>query len=209
VLARVETAVVTVDPDLRVRTANPAAEALLRRGDGLGLREGRVRARGARDDRALAEAARRAAAAARGGAAGLPVAPGDALLPVERGGGDDGPRPYRLGVFALPPAGDAAREAAGAPVLLLVDDPGRDGAGPAPSDEDLFARAFALTPAEARLAARLAAGASLTEAAEALGVTRNTARAQLRAVFDKADVHSQAGLVRLLHGARGLRLSPR
>lgn len=38
VLARVETAVMTVGPDLRLRSANPAAEELLRRGDGLELR---------------------------------------------------------------------------------------------------------------------------------------------------------------------------
>lgn len=208
ILARVETAVMTVGSDLRLRSANPAAEDLLRRGDGLRLREGRVHACSARDDRALAEAARRATATARAGTGGCRATTDDALLPIARGDGG-GPQPYRVSVFALPTGGDAAWEATGAPVLLLVDDPERDGARPAPSDKDLFTRAFGLTPAEARLAARLTAGASLTEAADALGVTRNTVRAQLRAVFDKVDAHSQSELVRLLHGARSLRLSLR
>jgi uncharacterized protein YhfF/DNA-binding CsgD family transcriptional regulator len=206
VLARVGTAVMTLGPGLRLRSANPAAEALLRRGDGLRLREGQLRARDPRDERAVAAAVAAASRRTTSGAVEGRGGPGDALLAVGRG--DDRP-PYRLGVFALP-GDDAAPTGrhADPSVLLLVGDPERD-AAPARSEEDLLARAFGLTPAEARLAARLAAGASLTEAADALGVTRNTARAQLRAVFDKAEVRRQGELVRLLHGARSLRLSPR
>jgi DNA-binding CsgD family transcriptional regulator len=204
VLARVETAVMTVGPDLRLRSANPAAEALLRRGDGLRLREGSLRVRRPRDEGALAAAV--AAATCGAGVAAGRGGRGDALLAIGR----DGDRPpYRLGVFALSDGQGAGRGRAADPsVLVLVDDPGRESV-PARSEEDLFARAFGLTPAEARLAVRLAAGASLTEAAAALGVTRNTARAQLRAIFDKAEVHRQGELARLLHNTRSLRLSPR
>ena len=52
--------------------------------------------------------------------------------------------------------------------------------------------------AEARLAAVLAEGMSLVEAAKALGIAHNTAKVQLRAVFAKTGVHRQAQLVALL-----------
>src|SRR5690606_33122681 len=55
-----------------------------------------------------------------------------------------------------------------------------------------------LTPAEARLAARLRFGLSLKEAAEELGISVNTARNQLKSVFEKLGVNRQADLVRHL-----------
>jgi DNA-binding CsgD family transcriptional regulator len=60
---------------------------------------------------------------------------------------------------------------------------------------------FQLTPTEANLAARLADGESLSGAAQALGVTHNTARAHLRAIFAKTGAHRQAQLVHLLRTA--------
>jgi DNA-binding CsgD family transcriptional regulator len=62
----------------------------------------------------------------------------------------------------------------------------------------LLARAFGLTPAEARLAALIAQGNSTEQAAEQLGIARVTARNQLRAVFAKTDTHRQSELVALL-----------
>jgi DNA-binding CsgD family transcriptional regulator len=61
-----------------------------------------------------------------------------------------------------------------------------------------FAQLFGLTPAEARLAARLAAGDSPAAVAEALGLSKHTIRVQLKALMDKTDTHRQAELVRLL-----------
>jgi DNA-binding CsgD family transcriptional regulator len=55
-----------------------------------------------------------------------------------------------------------------------------------------------LRPAEAKLAALIASGISLEAAAERLGVARDTARNQLKAVFTKTDTHRQAELVALL-----------
>ena len=57
---------------------------------------------------------------------------------------------------------------------------------------------FALSPAEARLASRLADGAGLDEAAAILGISRNTARSQLQAIYGKTGVNRQGDLVRLL-----------
>src|SRR3546814_10771525 len=50
---------------------------------------------------------------------------------------------------------------------------------------DLIRLAFGLTPAEARLAAQLKRGFALKEAAQALEISVNTARNQLKSIFDK------------------------
>lgn len=55
-----------------------------------------------------------------------------------------------------------------------------------------------LTPAEAALAQLLAQGRDLDEAAEALGVTRQTVRSRLRDVFIKTGICRQAALVERL-----------
>ena len=88
--------------------------------------------------------------------------------------------------------------------MLFVDDP-NDAGSTAP--KDLYTRAFRLTPAEARLAVHLASGASLTKTADEFGVTYNTVRAQLRAIFDKTETHRQSDLVRLLQRSSSLRIT--
>ncbi|MCU1717658.1 helix-turn-helix transcriptional regulator [Pseudomonas sp. 5P_3.1_Bac2] len=63
---------------------------------------------------------------------------------------------------------------------------------------EVMRQVFEFTPAEANLAMELANGMSLDEAAELLGIRRNTARTHLRAIFAKAGVTRQAELVRLV-----------
>ncbi|QRM57104.1 PAS domain-containing protein [Sinorhizobium sp. BG8] len=69
---------------------------------------------------------------------------------------------------------------------------------PAKSDWRVFSLAFRLTPAEARLAALLAIGEPLENAAETLGVTKETVRSRVKSIFQKTDTHRQAALVALL-----------
>lgn len=57
---------------------------------------------------------------------------------------------------------------------------------------------FGLTKAEARLAARLALGESLEQAAGALGISIGTARNQVKSIFGKTETSRQAELVALL-----------
>jgi DNA-binding CsgD family transcriptional regulator len=57
---------------------------------------------------------------------------------------------------------------------------------------------FGVTLAEARLTLKLLEGLSLTASAEALGVSRNTARTQLSSVFSKTNLNSQTQLVKLV-----------
>jgi DNA-binding CsgD family transcriptional regulator/PAS domain-containing protein len=64
--------------------------------------------------------------------------------------------------------------------------------------ETLLRSLFKLTPAEARLAAQLAAGEATEQAADDLGIAKETARNHLKAIFQKTDVHRQSELVALL-----------
>lgn len=66
---------------------------------------------------------------------------------------------------------------------------------PARPDWHLLIDAFDLTPAEARLAARLVTGETLEQVADELGVATGH---QLKSVFRKTDVNRQAELVALL-----------
>lgn len=84
-------------------------------------------------------------------------------------------------------------------VLVLVTDPDRQPA----SESRMFAGLYGLTNAEARLARVLAAGDSLKEAADQLGVAESTVKSQLKSIFAKTGTSRQAQLVRLI-----LRTSP-
>lgn len=73
--------------------------------------------------------------------------------------------------------------------------PDREAAGDA---SRMYRETFGLTPAEARLAALLKDGLSLKEAAAELGISVNTARNQIRSVFEKLGVNRQSDLIRHL-----------
>jgi DNA-binding CsgD family transcriptional regulator len=94
----------------------------------------------------------------------------------------------------LPVPGSARGPFLGARALMTFSPMVRQ----APCDPSLLARAFRLTPAEARLAALIAEGQSPEQAAEHLGITLLTARTHLRGVFAKTDTHRQSQLVALL-----------
>ena len=64
--------------------------------------------------------------------------------------------------------------------------------------EPMLHRVFDLTPAEARLARKLARGDSLEQVAQALDVKMTTARSQLAAIFAKTGTCRQAQLVAIL-----------
>jgi DNA-binding CsgD family transcriptional regulator/PAS domain-containing protein len=104
----------------------------------------------------------------------------------------EGKQPVVLRTF---PIHGAAREPfLGARALLTLTSIGAK----EPAPPALLAQAFALTPAEARLAVIIAQGATTEHAAEALGISRATARNQLKSVFAKTGMHRQSELVALL-----------
>jgi DNA-binding CsgD family transcriptional regulator len=59
-------------------------------------------------------------------------------------------------------------------------------------------RRYGFTATEARVAVALASGASLSEIARSLGMSRATARNHLKQILSKTDTHRQAQLVALL-----------
>ncbi len=61
---------------------------------------------------------------------------------------------------------------------------------------------FVLTAAEASLAKEIAAGRSLRDAAEVLGIRYETARSYLKSIFSKTDTHRQGELVARLIGEK-------
>jgi pimeloyl-ACP methyl ester carboxylesterase/DNA-binding CsgD family transcriptional regulator len=78
---------------------------------------------------------------------------------------------------------------------IAVVAPDREAAGDATR---MYRETFGLTPAEARLAAHLKDGYSLKEAAAKLNVSVNTARNQIKSVFEKLGVNRQSDLIRHL-----------
>ena len=102
-------------------------------------------------------------------------------------------RPIVIQMQTVPPA--ARSPFLGARAILLI----RDLDGSIAFDQALLAATFELTPAQARLAARLARGDSVEDAAEEAGVALATARNQLKSIFQKTGTHRQAELVALLH----------
>jgi DNA-binding CsgD family transcriptional regulator len=69
---------------------------------------------------------------------------------------------------------------------------------PLASNEQHMRELYALTAGEARLASCLLQGKSVDEAAAAMGITVNTARAYLKRIYNKTGVRRQPELVRLL-----------
>ncbi len=63
---------------------------------------------------------------------------------------------------------------------------------------DVVQAVFALSKAQTDMVRLIAKGMELSEAADALGVTKNTARTHLRRVYEKAGVNSQIELLRLV-----------
>lgn len=77
-------------------------------------------------------------------------------------------------------------------------------AGPMPAEKTFFSSVgdrFALTKAEKVLAYRLFAGGTLAEIASALGLSRETVRCQLHAIFLKTGTNRQGQLLSLMHQA--------
>ncbi|MSO75674.1 MAG: helix-turn-helix transcriptional regulator [Alphaproteobacteria bacterium] len=79
-------------------------------------------------------------------------------------------------------------------VLILISDPDREKSGIA---RDLRAL-YGLTPAEADVAVALAEGKTLDRVAEERGVSRETVRFQLKAIYAKTGTSRQAELARLV-----------
>ncbi|MEH6584785.1 MAG: helix-turn-helix transcriptional regulator [Halioglobus sp.] len=100
-----------------------------------------------------------------------------------------------LGLVARVVMSAAAVDGKSIPSLaIFISDPTQASEPP----RQVISRLFGFTPTEASLAMLLANGLTLDEASEQLGVSRNTTRTHLRAVFVKTGVSRQTGLVSLI-----------
>jgi DNA-binding CsgD family transcriptional regulator len=216
-LDRMPLAAILADRFGRAVWLNRPAEELVGRADGLRLRDGRIEATAGNGvstelRRLILGAAATAATDGNGAtrASAAAAANGhDLASAAEAGGLLQLPRPWPLrplSVMVTPLAApgriadtaldvDLARPTA----LILISDPER--AVQLPTDH--LARTFGLTGAEAKLAAALATGTSLTDYADAARITVGTARWYLKQALAKTGAHRQSELVRHVISAVG------
>lgn len=170
----------------RILYANRAAEEMVAGTDGLALVDGQLRAARSEENARL----RTLVGATASGEGRDPDVSGG-LLRVSR---PSGRRPYLLVVAPVRGPREAWLVLERPAAVVFVTDPERQ----IEPDADMLARAYGLTPAEIRMASRLTAGDSVTDAADVLGVTRETARTHLRNLLQKTDTHRQSELIALL-----------
>jgi DNA-binding CsgD family transcriptional regulator len=197
VLACLEIGVLTVDRLLRVSFVSPAAQRMIERGDGLRLNGDRLYARTACETRLLTTALNSLPPRSANDPPAANTAKASKVVTISRG--DEGAM-YRVVIAPLSTDETPAAQAAEAALFIdIIHEPDAD------EEAQFWQQEFLLTRAEARLAVQLMAGASLTQAADLLGVTHNTVRSQLRAIFEKTQARRQADLVRMLQSHRSLR----
>lgn len=185
VLDRLPSGVILLDKHARAVFTNRSAEQILALEDGIRVDRGRPRLDDPQQDRAfqelLEEAVRTSARHSRSYGRTLSV-----VRPSGR-------RSYAtmVGPLLAPSSGEDLGEAV---AILFVADP----EGSQISTAEVLEGLYDLTPAEAELLRLLAEGHSLDEVALRRGITRNTARSQLKQVFAKTDTRRQGELVRLV-----------
>lgn len=184
-IGRLSVGTLLLDERGKVLEQNLIARELLATNDGLKLVGGRLEASYPRDNRELQQLIRNAFARH----SGDPLALASAIS-VSRPSGL-----VSLGVVVEPVPSQEWAEGKGQPSAVVYI---RDATGKSLASNAAAKQLFNLTPAETALAMELANGLSLEEAAEALNIRRNTARAHLRSIFSKTGVRRQTELVRIM-----------
>jgi DNA-binding CsgD family transcriptional regulator/PAS domain-containing protein len=184
-LDQLPTGVILVDASGRVIFVNAAAERTLKAREGLSIEGGRLSAWLASETTAL----RALIAAAIGTSVGQALQPGG-VMNVSR---PQFERPLSVTVSPVPfTVKFGSLGHAGAAILISNPDQSK------PPDPAVLRSMFRLTGAESRLAVALCSGMSLAEAAEALTITRETAKSCLKQVFAKTGTRRQAELVAVI-----------
>ena len=183
---RLSIATLVLDESGSVLQLNDVARELLSHADGLKLVGSRLEASYPSDNRELHKLIKDALVSKD---AAHPQEAREALS-IARPSGE-----VSLGVVVESIPGAEWAEGRGQPAVMVYI---RDAVGKSRVDNRVARELFNFTPAETALALQLANGLSLEEAAENLGIMRNTARAHLRAIFSKTGVRRQAELVRIM-----------
>lgn len=170
--------VAIIDPQMRVEEMNEACRAILRRADGLSLHQDRLACRGAHDQAALARVVNDTLMGVAGGA----------IVRVARVGGD---KPYVIRAIT-------SRSDRKTSCLLMIVDPDE---GPPPGSE-IWRVMFDLTDCELIIAEGLVCGRKINDIAMQRGVSVETVRTQIKRMFERLHVSSQAeAAVRLSRAA--------
>lgn len=182
-LDRIAVGAILVDARGRVIRANRVGQKILELADGLRNREGLEGATPA-ETTELRESIALAAAA------GADPAARERLRLARPSGG----RPWMVEMIRVERDTADGATAPAAAVTVLVSD-GEQATHPRTEALRCY---YELTPAEAELTSLLSQGLSLEEAASKRGVSRNTARGQLKRIFSKTRTNRQAELVGLV-----------
>lgn len=189
VLDQLPSAIVLVDPELRPVVVSAAAEAALALNDGLMISNAKLhalwRTESERLECLVADACRKGN--------GHP-APVGGHLTVTR---PSGLRPFLVIVNPLRRMMVDATGHERAIAAVVIKDPEIE-PHTSPRSRRELAELYELTPAEARLLGLILDGLSLFEAAQRLGITRNTSRTHMKRIYSKTGTHRQAELVRRL-----------
>lgn len=185
VVERLRLGVIFLDPEGRPVMSNPSADRILTLRERLGVRDGRLYATRPRDDRMLQDAIVRAL----GNLASRRFHLAERFFFV--GGEED-----RVLDFCVKPLPSGTAGSGGDDSALVVLVANAEGISDYPVDN--VRHLYSLTGVEADLLRLLVGGATIAEAAERRGVTLNTARSQLKALFEKTNTKSQAALIQLV-----------
>ncbi len=184
-ISRLSIATVLIDENGQILEENVFAKEILESGDGLKVVGGRLEASYPSDNRELRRLIKEAFESKSHEIEGkVPEA-----MSVTRPSGE-----VSLGVVVESIPSTAWAEGKGQPAAVVYI---RDAVGKSRASNEVAKKLFGLTPAETALSIQLSNGLSLEEAAEALNIRRNTARAHLRAIFSKTGVRRQTELVRI------------
>lgn len=176
---------IILDEDGKVLQTNRVAERLLQDKDGLKLVYDGLQVGNPRDTQEFRRLVKQALHSQRSNMPSVVEA-----LRVQRASGK-----ADLGIIVRSVPLSAWNEGTQCPsVVIFISDPEQESSAP----QEIVKALFDLTPAEAQLAMLLANGLTLDEASDALGISRNTARAHLRSTFSKTGVTRQTMLVRLI-----------
>jgi DNA-binding CsgD family transcriptional regulator/PAS domain-containing protein len=189
VLGQLPTAIVVVDAEAHPLMINAAAEAILAGGDGMLLNGRRLEALWHAERARLGQLIAGACAVASGPSTGA-----GGHLTITRASGR---QPFLVTVSPLPRtyrdrAGRQTRVAA-----VIIKDPQAAPHASAESRREIAAL-YELTRAEGRLLDLILDGLGLFEAAERLGVSRNTVRTHMKRIYAKTGARRQAELIRRL-----------
>jgi DNA-binding CsgD family transcriptional regulator len=189
VLDQLPTAIVVVDGEAHPVMVNAAAEGILAMGDGVLVNGKRLLALWPVERARLSQLIAAACAAANGDAAGA-----GGHLTITR---PSGCQPFLVSVSRLPRtyrdlAGRRKRVAA-----VIIKDPHLAPQASIGGRREI-AELYELTRAEGRLLGLILDGLGLFEAADRLGVSRNTARTHMKRIYAKTGARRQAELIRRL-----------